>query len=178
MALSSIFKKMLIGNAFTTERGRIRMFENMENTLFPSRALALNLQKIAKKGGEKYLFDLGYKTTMVFDNELLAALHIQPTVGDDSINKIKPVFDVMGWGLFEYVKKEYYKNHHDFIIRLINNPISDHGKEMFGKDSRVCNFLLGMHSAHIKIFFGIDVKCKETKCVTKGDQYCEFVSKR
>ncbi len=178
MTLSSVFKKMLVGDVFTTERGRVKMFENMENTLFPSRALALNLQKICEKGGEKYLFDLGYNTTIVFDKELLKTLHLQLNGGDESLNKMKSVFDIMGWGIFEYVKKEYDKNHHHFIVRLINNPISEHGKKMFGKKSKVCNFLLGMHSAHIKIFFGIDVKFKETKCVTRGDQYCEFVSKR
>jgi predicted hydrocarbon binding protein len=177
MALAPMLKKMLIGNAFMTDRGRVKMFENMEYTLFPSRALALNLQKVGKKGGEKYLFDLGYKTTTYFDKELMETIHLSGT-GSETANKIKPIFDILGWGTFEYVKKEYSKNNHHFIVRLYNNPISDHAKRLFGNDSKVCSFLLGMQSAHTKIIFGVDVEYKETKCVTKGDPYCEFVSKR
>ena len=178
MALAPMLKKMLMGNAFMTDKGRVKMFENMEYTLFPSRALAINLQKIGKKGGEKYLFDLGYKTTMQFDRELMDTIQLQSGIGNETANKIKPIFDILGWGTFEYVKKEYTKGSHHFIVRLLNSPISDHAKRLFSRDSKVCSFLLGMHSAHTKIIFGVDAKYKETKCITKGDQYCEFVSRR
>jgi predicted hydrocarbon binding protein len=149
----------------------------MEYTLFPSRALTLNLQKTGEKNG-KYLFDLGYKTTINFDTELMETLGIRPKAEDKSLEKAKPIFDIMGWGNFEYLKKEYTKSSHHFIVRLSNNPISEYAKQIFGNKSKVCNFMLGMHSAHIKIFFDINVVFKEVKCVTKGDPYCEFVAKR
>ena len=61
MGLAVILKKLLMGRAFTTERGRIKLFGRMNWTLFPSRALALNLQTIGEKLGEDFVYDLGYQ---------------------------------------------------------------------------------------------------------------------
>jgi hypothetical protein len=46
----------LFGKAFTTERGRIKLFGRMDWTLFPSQALALNLQSIGKELGEDFVY--------------------------------------------------------------------------------------------------------------------------
>ena len=56
MVMSTILKKMLIGRAFSTEKGRIKLFGKMDWTLYPSRALAMNLQSIGKRLGEKALY--------------------------------------------------------------------------------------------------------------------------
>jgi hypothetical protein len=47
MILAGILMKLLFGMAFSTERGRIKLFGRMDWTSFPS--LALNLQTIGKK---------------------------------------------------------------------------------------------------------------------------------
>ncbi|MBI2005482.1 MAG: hypothetical protein HYS80_01845, partial [Candidatus Aenigmarchaeota archaeon] len=48
MVLGNIFKKLLLGGAFSAEEGRIKLFGRMYWTLYPSRALAKNLQKIGE----------------------------------------------------------------------------------------------------------------------------------
>lgn len=56
-----IFKKLILGNLFATKRGRIKLFRRIDRTLFPSKALALNLQTIGKKLGEAFVYKLGHQ---------------------------------------------------------------------------------------------------------------------
>lgn len=56
-----IFKKLILGNLFATERGRMKLFRRMVRTLFPSKALALNMQTIGEKLGEAFVYKLGHQ---------------------------------------------------------------------------------------------------------------------
>ena len=81
MTLATILKKLLLGKAFTTERGRIKLFGRMDWTLFPSRALALNLQTIGEKLGEDFVYQLGYEAGMDAAKEMVKYMGLKPKGG-------------------------------------------------------------------------------------------------
>ena len=59
--LSETFKKLLMGQAFSTENGRIKLFERTDWSVVPSNVVAELLQDIAKNRGRKHLFDVERK---------------------------------------------------------------------------------------------------------------------
>jgi len=81
MGLAWILKKLLFGRAFATERGRIKLFGRMDWTLFPSRALALNLQAIGEKLGEEFVYDLGYQAGKDAAKEMVKYMGLKPRGG-------------------------------------------------------------------------------------------------
>lgn len=81
MDLVWIFKKLILGNFFATERGWIRLFRKMDWTLLPSRALALNLQTIGEKLGEEFLYKLGYQAGKDATREMINCHSAQPPHG-------------------------------------------------------------------------------------------------
>ncbi|HIH96460.1 MAG TPA: hypothetical protein HA348_03085 [Thermoplasmata archaeon] len=40
----------------------------------------------------------------------------------------------------------------------------------------VCHFMAGVIAGIYAVYIGKPCECKETKCVAKGDEYCEFVA--
>lgn len=81
MALAGILKKLVFGRAFTTERGRIKLFTRMDWTLFSSRALALNLQTVRVKLGEQFLYKLGYQAGKDAAKEMVRYMGLKPKGG-------------------------------------------------------------------------------------------------
>jgi len=54
--------------------------------------------------------------------------------------------------------------HHHVIIHVVNNPIVEHAKSMYGSKSLVCNFVAGLFSGHGELELGIkNPKLKENK---------------
>ena len=78
MGLAWILKKLLWGNAFATERGRIKLFGKMDWTLFPSRALALDLQMIGDKLGEDFVYELGYQAGKDAAKQIVHYMGLKP----------------------------------------------------------------------------------------------------
>ena len=80
MGLVGILRDMLIGKAFATEKGRIKMFGEMDWTLYPSKGLAHFFQVIGEKLGEDYLFNLSYKNGKFNGNAMVDAMGMKPMV--------------------------------------------------------------------------------------------------
>ncbi|MEM4217734.1 MAG: 4-vinyl reductase, partial [Candidatus Methanomethylicaceae archaeon] len=75
-----------------------------------------------------------------------------------------------GWGIFELVECDDKENR--IVIRVRDNFEEMAAKEIKGyQNSFLRGFLVGL----ISILFNSPCRGIETKCVNKGDPYCEFV---
>lgn len=179
MGLAWILKKLLFGRAFTTERGRIELFGKMDWTLFPSRALALNLQTIGDKLGEEFVYELGYQAGKDAAQEMLKYMVLKTRGGWATQKAILALLEFIGFGRPEFVRAEIAEDgHHHIIVRVRDNPVIEHGARMFGARSVACKWFMGVYAAHGEMELGVKhVKLKENACIRLGAPCCEWETK-
>jgi hypothetical protein len=81
MALAGILKKLLMGKAFETERGRIRMFGRMDWIMNPCVAYATELQMIGERLGPDWLYKQGCAGGRAGAEEMIQCMGLQPKAG-------------------------------------------------------------------------------------------------
>jgi predicted hydrocarbon binding protein len=180
MGITSIFKKMLIGRAFTTEKGRIKMFGEMDWTLYPSRGLAHFFQTIGEKLGEDYLYNLSYKNGKFNGKDMVKAMKLKLEGGWITQKAITSLLDFLGYGKIEFIRlKTGPGNHHHFIIHSSENPIVEHAIKMYGKKEMACTYWRGLLAGHGEVELGIKgSNLMEKKCISEGAERCIFESRR
>jgi len=178
VALAGILKKLVFGRAFTTERGRIRLFGRMDWTLFPSRALALNLQTIGEKLGEDFVYELGYQAGKDAAKEMVRYMGLKPKGGWITQKAVISMLEFIGFGRPEFVRAKIKDGHHHIIVHVRDNPVIEHGARMFGAKSMVCKWFMGVYAAHGEMELGLKhARLKENKCIRLGAPYCEWETK-
>jgi predicted hydrocarbon binding protein len=179
MVLSNILKKMLIGRAFTNERGRILLYGRMDWTLLPSTVAADLFQYIGEKEGAEYLYKLGYKQGAEVADEIIKCSGLKVKGGWIVMNAVKALLEFIGFGEPDFVKTDLEKSgHHHLFINILNNPVAEHAKRKFGSKSLVCNWFAGVYSAHLEKELGSkNTHFKEVKCYCKGAPFCVFETK-
>ena len=178
MGLVWIFKKLIFGNLFATERGRIKLFHKMDWTLFPSRALALNLQTIGEKLGEEFLYKLGYQAGKDAAKEMIKYMRLKPRGGWITQKTVISMLDFIGFGKTQFMRSKVKGRHHHIIVHVRDNPVIEHGASMFGAKSMVCKWFMGVYAAHGEMELGVGhVRLKENKCIRLGSPYCEWETK-
>jgi predicted hydrocarbon binding protein len=180
MVLSKILKKMLIGRAFTNERGRILLFGKMSWTLAPSRAFAVHVQHLGKLVGEKELYNWGFEWCKDAGKEIVESMGMKLGSGWIAQNAVVGLLDFIGWGKVDWLKAEADSKtgHHHLVVKVYDNPALEWGMKLYGKKSMVCTFFRGCYAAHAECELGIkNSYVKENKCICHGSTYCEWESK-
>jgi len=179
MGLVWILKKLIWGKAFSTERGRITLFGKMDWTLFPSRALALNLQSIGERLGEDFVYELGYQAGKDAAEEMVKYMGLKPRSGWAAQEAVISLLEFIGFGKPEFVRANISKDgHHHIILRVRENPVIEHGARMFGSKSVACKWFMGVYAAHGEMELGVrHARLRENRCVSSGAPYCEWESK-
>jgi hypothetical protein len=179
MGLAITFKKLLLGRAFSTERGRIKLFGYMDWTLVPSYVLAEILQNIGEMKGKDYLYELGFKQGNKVAKDFIKYMGIKLRGGWVSQRAILDLLEFIGFGKAEFVRSKIQKDgQHHFIFHVKHNPVVEYAKSMYGSKSMVCNWFMGVYAAHGEMEMGIkNSHIVENKCICKGDHYCEWETK-
>lgn len=86
------------------------------------------------------------------------------------INWQTRIVSLSGWGIIEIAKIDFEKD--EYVAHFKNNPFAKtYGKTNYPVDFLICGFIAGGFSASL----GKTLDCIETKCVSKGDSFCEFI---
>jgi len=176
--LAWILKKLLYGRAFATERGRIKLFGRMDWTLFPSRALAVNLQTIGDRLGREFVYELGYQAGKDAAREMVRCMGLKPRGGWVTQKAVLSLLEFIGFGRPEFVRMKIHNGHHHIVVHVSDNPVIEHGTRLFGAKSVACSWFMGVYAAHGEMELGVKhVRLKENKCVRFGAPYCEWETK-
>ncbi|MBN2102158.1 MAG: hypothetical protein JW716_04775 [Candidatus Aenigmarchaeota archaeon] len=172
-------KKMLMSKSFSTDRSRIRMFGKMDWTLEPSRGMAELIQIPGEKMTQEELFRFGYDNGKIIVDEIKGILlGTEKSITQKAINDL---LEFIGMGQIDFIRSETSEDgHHHIVAHMINNPIIEHAKEMYGEISVICTFLRGLFSAHAEMVLGLkNVHLNELKCQCKNQakDFCEWESK-
>jgi predicted hydrocarbon binding protein len=151
------------------------LFGRMNWTLFPSRALAMNLQTIGDRLGEEFVYQLGYEAGKDAAQELVQYMGLRPRGGWTTQKAVISLLEFIGFGKPEFMLVKIRGRHHHIIVHVRDNPVIEHGARMFGTRSVACKWFMGVYAAHGEMELGVKhVRLKETKCVRLGNPYCEW----
>lgn len=179
MPVGDVLSKMLLGRAFASEKGRIKLFGKMDWALMPAKAMAENFQSIAEDNGEEYLYKLGFEAGKSAADEMVKYMGLEAKGGWGTQQAIIKLLDFIGFGQVQFVKSDIdKKGQHHLIVHVKNNPLIEHAKKMYGKKSKVCYWFMGVYAAHGEAELGAkNIVLKENRCLCKGSPYCEWESK-
>ncbi|MEM2547203.1 MAG: V4R domain-containing protein [Candidatus Bathyarchaeia archaeon] len=91
---------------------------------------------------------------------------------EDLVEVAKAINMTLGWGIIDHVDIDMQRK--SARLRVYQNFECELG---VGNGKPYSQFYRGAVAGIFTRFFGKDVKVKETKCIAKGDQYCEFMVK-
>lgn len=83
-------------------------------------------------------------------------------------SEVPKLYTAMGIGMCEFLEKDFDRMH--FVIRFSRN-IECEGER---SDKPRSQWLRGMLIGGASAFLDTQMECKETKCISIGDPYCEF----
>jgi predicted hydrocarbon binding protein len=134
-------------------------------------ALLKGIRKKFGSAGEAMLYYQGFFIGFEIYDEYVKIAKSEKL--EDLIEIAKAVNMTLGWGIIDKVKVDVEKGIAKF--RMYDNFECELG-ENNGKP--YSQFYRGAIAGIFTRFFGKDVKVAETKCIAKGDPYCEFVVKK
>jgi len=153
------------------------------DSLFDSPVLLLNLKiyrawhealgKVFKTGASTILFEMGRELGV----NVIGALQKKTK------NPIKLASwglkhgSLLGWGRFEVSTAQLLKM---ATLRTMKVKVYDCfvAKALGYNGQASCDLLRGFFSGACQTLVGGKFSCEETKCLSKGDQYCEFILRR
>lgn len=178
MGLAVTFKKLLIGRAFSTERGRVKLFGRMDWTMVPSWVFAEILQNLGEEKGPEYLYELGHEQAIGVGKEIMKCTGIQ-TRGWVALKAVTDILDFIGFGKAKFTKTDKKEDgQHHFILQVTDNPVTEYAKKKYGEKSMVCHWFMGVYAGHGEYELGIkNAKIREKACVCKGAPHCLWETK-
>lgn len=88
---------------------------------------------------------------------------------EEIYKRIAEIYEKCGWGILQPVL--FRQRTGEFLLRIYNNAFAR------GLQSRssACYYVKGLLEGIIEELAGRHAKSEETKCMAKGDAYCEFI---
>ncbi|MBI2449636.1 hypothetical protein HYV49_05055 [Candidatus Pacearchaeota archaeon] len=167
------FSEMILRKAFRIDEGKVRMLNKIDYIMMPARAMAKMLQKIGEDFGKEFLFELGYKAGTDAANEFFEHFKLAGRAVPLKLNFLITLLQVLGFGRLD-VKILNVKTN-QALGYITKHPVIEAAKNLYGRKSMICAHYMGVYSVHADRELSIKgCKLTETRCVTKGDPYCEW----
>ena len=126
------------------------------------------LRRNFKSGADVLLHEMGFHHGMpTFEN----LLKRYPVRDKEDLKEVLCYYDASGWGKSDLQSFDLSKK--KAVVRLMDNFECSAGGATAKTGS---NFVRGHIEGLFSVIFGEGVKVAETKCITRGDQYCEFTA--
>jgi predicted hydrocarbon binding protein len=127
--------------------------------------LQVMLDTIREAGGAFVVYEGGFQSGKSTWENLFSTFRPKTKEG---LSEVLQIYSAVGWGRVELL--DLSMNKKSAKIRMTD------GFECTGLTSKECcsHYIRGHLAGAMSAFFGIDLKGVETKCLAKGDKYCEF----
>ncbi len=136
------------------------------------------LEKIFGNSWKKIVYECGKIDSINTVSNYFAMFRDDPEVQkifSDRLESFKfciKEFNRMGKGRLEIISADSDKPH--FILRMYFSPIALAYLDYERSKEPVCNHFAGIWAGGANVFYP-GIESTETKCIAKGDPYCEFV---
>ncbi len=169
---NDLFNDLVMRGGLVQDKNELRLFENIEFSMYPARAFAVALNKLYNDKGIIYIKNLG---KIMGDNsakELKREISKIKSLIKKDYQTITNLIQISGFGVIDYFERKNNK----FIIRIIDHPVIIPSKNLFGNKQFACTFYGEIYSSYIKTFNNIQkLNITHTKCMCKNHDYCEWI---
>ncbi len=174
--LSGFLKKAIFSRMFTAEKGQIKLLKS-RYMLVHVPAMAKIIYDFSKiKGGRKKLYETGFESGKAVISDFRKVLPPAKFLVNSMMNTMMGVQEMLGWGKFE-LKKLKKKKH--YMIVHWDSAIAIEMVKKFGRQKEaMCSWPCGVLAGAIGILLDDELRTRETKCIAKGDEYCELIIER
>jgi len=144
------------------------------SVLIPPSFITLLQDRVMKEKGEKWR-EIFYEAGKKALEEIAPTYKLLMLIPRNSASKrrlIKELVEIWSWmscGRPEVTKIDLKNNH--FIFRVYGSTIA---KPYLGRGEVMCDYLAGMIAGGFSGIIGKPLKCREVKCIARGDKFCEF----
>jgi predicted hydrocarbon binding protein len=145
------------------------------SVLIPPSFITMLHDKVIQEKGEKWrrIFYEAGKKALEEIAPTYKMLVMIPRNSETSKKKlIQGLVEIWSWmscGRPEVTKTDFKRN--KFTFRLHNSVIA---KPYIGRGEMMCDYFAGVIAGGFSSLLGVELKCKEVKCIAKGDEFCEF----
>lgn len=169
VVMFEIVAQLLLHKQLKFEEGNITLL-GQDVVIFPYENL-FSIQKIIEKSGKTYDLYLSSKELgKIWIKNLLKAYKMDTINGQAEWGE--KVFTLAGLGKMKILKWNVEDS--SMIYRIYDSITARH----YGNIGRcVCHIPRGWFAGAACVFFKKDVDAVETKCISKGGDFCEFVIK-
>ncbi len=122
------------------------------------------------EGAAVLLYYLAYSGGKFLADYLSEKLRLK---GEELLIEILKIYQASGWGRVELI--EYYPYRMKIILRLYD---SVECKAFKGSDKPMSQLIRGHLSGLLSRLLKTNVRAIESKCIAKGDPYCEFYTEK
>jgi len=122
------------------------------------------------EGAAVLLYYLAYSGGKFLADYLSEKLRLK---GEELLIEILKIYQASGWGRVELI--EYYPYRMKIIFRLYD---SIECKAFKGSDKPMSQLIRGHLSGLLSRLLKTDIRAIESKCIAKGDPYCEFYTEK
>jgi predicted hydrocarbon binding protein len=165
----NILKELLFSRELSFEEGTITMLKGRV-VIIPIHIFVEIYKKLQeyKIDPNKFLYEIGEKEGVYWIGQIKDRYRMKPA---ETLKWGLNSMSVGGWGKIETVKVDLIKK--DIaVFRAYNSPFA----KLLGRTGKVSDpILAGFIGGGGSIIYNRSLECQETKCIAKGDMFCEFV---
>lgn len=145
------------------------------SVLIPSTFITALQDRVIEKKGDawrKIFYQAGKKAmeNIAPTYKLLILISRKPKTSKEKL--IQGLVEIWSWmscGKPEVTKMDFKNN--NFTFRLYDSVLA---KPYIGKGKKMCDYFSGMIAGGFGYILNKPTKCREVKCMAKGDGFCEF----
>jgi hypothetical protein len=147
MGRENIFKELITRNILTVEQNHIQILNNVDITMYGSRAWAFTLQKIGSIKGEEYLYSLGYLMGEDTATEVMNVREKMKSYLPNILNNTENIIEITGFGIVNI-----YEESNKIKVKVEKNHILEYGFELYKEKSMLSHFYCGIYNAFLDVF--------------------------
>ena len=159
--------------------GNIKFF-GVDMIMIPTKSMAVLQNLMLENYGSssnKVMYEAGYDQVKTAFSAFDKQFNLKEMDFLTFKNIFSPTMQLGGWGDVDIVESDFKNGEIRVIIR--DNMFSTSYKKEFGKQKEsVDHYLRGVFAAAASFISGEKCDCEEVSCIAKGDEYCEFITRK
>ncbi|MFW6450330.1 MAG: hypothetical protein ACOCZ6_04710 [Nanoarchaeota archaeon] len=164
MGEPDLFDKLKAEKLVSVTNYRLRLLDDIDISMYGSKAWAYTLQKIAEEKGRKFLFEKGYSMGKVAAEQIKEKKDKVP----ENLQTTDNFVMMAGFGCVNI-----FDLNNNIEVKVQKNHIIRFARELYGKESLVCNFYKGIYNAFVDVFIAKS-RLEEISCICQGNLSCSF----
>ncbi len=171
--VDNLFLDLIRRGGLVSGHNQIRLFKKIRFSMYPARAFSITIQTLYDDNGLEYVKQLarinGKTSAIQLRDELFK---LKKFIKED-YQIISNLIQISGFGVID----SFEEKGNSFLIKVSDHHVILPSKKLFGKNSKTCDFFGEIYSSYIEVFENLKkpLKVKHTKCICKGDKFCEWV---